>query len=404
MNICIFSDWLEEEHKHKKVGGVERHVSTLVKGLLKRGHDITIITSKHPRGIEKKQYKKLKIFYTQIEIKRNPLSNFRHFKEAINIFKKINVKEKFDIIHTQSDLIWWYLKNVKKTTPTVTTLHRTIINEFKSSIRSKPYLAPFWVFLLPLYHFIGRFYLKKSDKLICVSLILMKDVIKQYRVPKAKIEIIFNGIDIKKFKPKDNSRIKNLRKKYATKQEKIILYIGSLIKQKGCHILIKSFSDILKKEKNLKLVIGGSGPYYKNLKNLIENLRLENKVIFVGKIDSKDTVNYYNIADIFVFPTLRIESFGLVSAEAMSCGKPVIASKIGAISDVITNFKDGILVKPNNLEELRKNILKVLNNKTLVKRLSENARKKIVNNFNIDKMIDETIKVYDGLLEKQKTI
>ena len=95
-----------------------------------------------------------------------------------------------------------------------------------------------------------------------------------------------------------------------------------------------------------------------------------------------------------------MEGLPYVIPEAMSCGKPVIASRIGGIPTIIEDGKDGILIEPGSLKELKETIIEVLDDEELSRQLGENAREKIVERYSLDRMVDDTIRVYESVLEK----
>ncbi len=210
--------------------------------------------------------------------------------------------------------------------------------------------------------------------------------------------MIPNGIDVDKFKP--GLEVSELRKKYGLQNEKIILTIGVMTGQKGHDLLIRSMPELLKAGKNLKLILVGFGPKMNDLENMARKLNVLENIVFTGKIPYDKLPLYYNLADVFVFPTLRVEAGPLVIPEAMACGKPVIASRIGGIPTVIEDYIDGILIEPGNLKELKKKIMEILGDEKLARTLGENARKKIVEQYSVDRMVKNTIKVYEKAREK----
>jgi len=234
--------------------------------------------------------------------------------------------------------------------------------------------------------------LNKANKIITVSYQLCNDVKRQYNISEEKLITIPNGIDINKFKP---INVDDLREKLKLDlNEKIILSLGKIVKQKGYHLLLKILPDILRNY-NVKLVIVGAGSYLSDLKKMAIKLGIKDRVIFTGKISDNDLLKYYNLADIFAFPTLRMEGLPLVVMEAMACKVPVVASRIGGIPTVIENEKDGLLIRPNDLEDLKDKILMLLEDEKFAKKIGKNARNKIVKKFSVDKMVDDTIKVYE---------
>ncbi len=390
MKICIFAKNLPIHLR----GGMEIHIQDLVNGLVKRGHKVTIITAPHPEGIKKEEKENLTIYYLKSKPK---YLREKFYKESAELFEKINKQEKFDIVHSQSTLACGYAKYCKKKIPIVVTLHGTSLNDIKSLLKPKS-LSRFFL-MLP-------FYLKtrlidepilfgKADKIITVSKELEEDIKIQHKIPEEKLIVIPNGVDTNKFKPLD---ISDLKEKLNIKDEKVIVSCGTIRKQKGFHLLIKILPEISRKQK-VKLIIIGTGPYLENLKRMSIQYKVADKVLFIGSIPHEKLPIYYNLADIFVFVTLLKEAFPLVVIEAMACGRPVIASKIGGIPTAVENYRDGILIEPGNLKELKEKILEVLRDEGLSKKLKKNARQKAIGKFSLDKMVDDTVKVYQELTQ-----
>ena len=392
MKICIFAKGLPVHI----TGGMEIHVQELVEGLVKRGHKVTVITTKHPEGIEKEEKGDLKIYY----VGDKPLKYTKRFyKKSAKLFERLDKEERFDVVHSQSTSGYGFAKFCKDKMPFVATLHGTIRNEIRSARNTKSikglvvaaYLFYDWI-TSP----VGKTTLNRADKIIAVSNELKEDIKRQYKVSDEKLIVIPNGIDTNRFKPMN---VENLREKLNITDEKIILSVGAINKQKGVHLLLEVLPKILKEKNSVKLFIVGIGPYLDNLKEIANKLDISNNIVFTGKISDEDLPKYYNLADIFAFPTLRMEGLPLVIPEAMACEKTVIASRIGGIPTVIENYKDGILIAPGNLKELKERILEVLGDEELARKLGKNARKKVVERFSIGRMVSNTIRVYEGVLK-----
>ncbi|MCK4730632.1 MAG: glycosyltransferase family 4 protein [Candidatus Aenigmarchaeota archaeon] len=377
-------------------GGMEIHIQELVNGLIKRGYKVTLITAPHPQGIEKEKKENLTIHY----VKNKPkYTREKFYRESARLFERLNKEESFDIVHSQSTLACGYARYCKKTAPLILTSHGTMLNEIKALLRRNFSIKSFLTLPTPLkiYLLDEPIIYKKTEKIIAVSNELKEDIERQYKVPKGKLVVIPNGIDIDRFKPME---VDDLKKKYNLTDEKVILSIGRIDKQKGFHLLLKIFPDILKEYNNIKLFIVGTGPYLHDLKEMTIKLNILGKVIFTGRVSDGDLLKYYNLADIFAFSTLRMEGLPLVVPEAMACEKPVIASRIGGITSVIDNNKDGILIETGNLKELKGKVLEVLGDEELARKLGKNARKKVVERFGLDRMINDTVKVYEEVIEK----
>ncbi len=226
----------------------------------------------------------------------------------------------------------------------------------------------------------------RFDKITAVSESTKNDLI-ELGVDPNKIEVIYNGIEVEKFKP-DNKKTKFEKRKF------IILHLSRISKEKGQHVAIKSLSYLPKeiREKVMLYIVGyiSDKKYYSELKKLSEGLPVK----LIG--DVPDIVEYYQKCDILVFPTLMTEGFGLVSAEALCCEKPVIASDYPAIREVVRD--NGILVPPNDVNELANAIVRLYENPKLRTKFGKNGRKFVLNNFTWDIAFEKYKKVYDNIL------
>jgi glycosyltransferase involved in cell wall biosynthesis len=389
MKICIFAKGLPVHI----IGGLELHTRDLAEGLAKRGHDVTIITTRHPNGIKMECKKNLKIYYVENE----PLKYNKKFCiESAKIFDKINKKENFDIVHSIQTFGSGFVKYSKNKTPLVISLHGTHKYEIASILNEKSmkifYMIPYMhIKSILFYEPINKLLFKRAKKVMVDSKEMKIDAAKEYKIPEEKMALVYDGIDINRFK---SINVENFRKKIGiSKSDKVIVSAGRIEKQKGYHLIIEILPSLLQCL-DIKLIIVGTGEHIENLKKMAEEKKVAKNVIFTGKVKDEDMSKYYNLADVFVFPTLRVEAFGMVIAEAMACGKPAIATRIGGIPTVIDDSKNGFLIKIGDLKELKEKILLILKDEKLAKRLGEAARKKVVDNFSLEKMIDDTIKVY----------
>ena len=202
-----------------------------------------------------------------------------------------------------------------------------------------------------------------------------------------------NNNDIKKNIITINNPCPDWKPIKKTLHKEIILFApGRLEHYKGFHILINSINDIIKKYKNIKLIIAGTGNYKDQLKQLTNKLKLNNYIEFTGKLSYDKIKEHYFNSDIIVLPSIWPEPMGRIQLEAISAGKPIIASNIGGIPEIV-NDKTGILVKPNK-DELTRAILKLIKNKKLRLKLGREANK-LYGKFNQERFIEKIIKIYN---------
>ncbi|MEO0095280.1 MAG: glycosyltransferase family 4 protein [candidate division WOR-3 bacterium] len=186
----------------------------------------------------------------------------------------------------------------------------------------------------------------------------------------------------------------------AVSDENFILFVGRHVERKGVHILIEAFK-LIHKEIPHNLVIVGDGPERKNWEKMSQDYGLNDRIKFTGWVSKEDLHNYYRTCSFFVLPAIYdkhgdTEGLGVVMIEAMGYSKPVIASNVGGITDVVINGHNGILVKDNDPKELAKAIKELTHNRELYKKLGMNAKKTIDERFNWDKIVSKLIGLYEA--------
>lgn len=211
----------------------------------------------------------------------------------------------------------------------------------------------------------------------------------------APIVAIPTGIDLREFNDLDQNW---LRDNYGVKrdEEKVLLFVGRLGKEKNVAFLIKSFHYVQSKYPNTRLVLVGKGPQESYLSQLCRQLNIEDKVIFTGVLPRQVIVHCYASADLFVFPSVT-DTQGLVIGEAQATGLPVVAIRAFGPAEMVSHLEDGILTDPS-LPSFTDAILQLLEDQSLYNRMSKNARanaSRISSSYCADRMLE----VYQDLLE-----
>ncbi len=181
-----------------------------------------------------------------------------------------------------------------------------------------------------------------------------------------KVKVIYNGIDLAASTLQQASG-----QKPEARSQKLILSAGRLVSWKGFEVLIEIMTDL----PDWKLIIVGDGPEYENLKIKIKNLKLNDRVVLAGAVPREKLLEYLNDSGIFVLNT-SFESFSFQVVEAMAAGLPVITTNIGNLAEIIENDKEGILVEPNNKEQILAAIKKISEDKNFSEKIIKNAEKK----------------------------
>ena len=224
---------------------------------------------------------------------------------------------------------------------------------------------------------------KKAYKILTVSENTKKDILKFFKVNPDKIEVIYNAVG-EEFVEKNNEELEYLYDKFKIpKNKKIILYVGNLKPHKNLERLLEAYSKIDNKEDTCIVLVGKAFANYNALEDREKQLQIEKNVIHTGIVTQEELVDLYNLADVFVFPSLY-EGFGLPVIEALSCGTPVICSNTSSLPEVGGDAVE--YFDPLNVEEIKEKIEKEL--------LSEDktVNKKWAKNFTWEKVATQTKK------------
>jgi 1,2-diacylglycerol 3-alpha-glucosyltransferase len=233
----------------------------------------------------------------------------------------------------------------------------------------------------------------KLDKVIAPTNNI-KNTLIEYGVPSYHIEVIPTGIDISSF---DNPITWDLRKEYPSikEEDRILIFVGRLGKEKNIDFLIKVFSKVLAEEKNVKFVIIGGGPEKENLELLAQELKVKEHVIFTDAQPREKVIDAYKQSDIFIFASYT-ETQGLVVLEAMSAGTPVVAlGKLGVYDLLSQEDAGGIMIKELNEDDFVNEILRLLRDNTLYEELSRKAKDFVKNNYSIETCVKNILDLYE---------
>ncbi len=237
------------------------------------------------------------------------------------------------------------------------------------------------------------------DQLISVSRAL-KFVAENIALPKREIEVVYMGCDINKFINNKESR-KNIREKLVIfPKEIVLLFVGSLLKQKGIFDLVEAFNQVFKKYKNLRLIFVGKGFAYNEIVYRVNKLQLENKVCIVGEKSHDKIPDWLNVSDIFVFPSYN-EGLPNAVIEAMACSKPVIATRVGGIPEAVRDGKSGILIERGDIKALSNAINYLIKNKQKRISMGNKGRQIIEEKFTWDRSSIILRKIYERVLLTQ---
>ena len=230
-----------------------------------------------------------------------------------------------------------------------------------------------------------------TKKAIAVSESVKESCIKVRRIPENKLFMMHNGISIGDFIPLKTELLQKEKKRFNIEPaSKVVGTIARLREEKGVKYLIESAAKILKVFPRTVFFIAGDGPLRENLENLSKNLGIYDKIIFAGFCDNVPAV--LSIIDIFVAPSVT-EGFGLGIVEAMAMGKPVIATRVGGIREILKDDETGLFIPPKNPDAISEKVIYLLKDDKETKRLGEKAIEES-KKYDINTYVEELEKRY----------
>ena len=377
------------EYPPRIVGGIARVVHDLSKRLIKDGHEVTVVTYRDSADVPEYENDKGVNVYRVDNYMIHPNNfidwimqlNFNMLSKATEI---INKEGGFDVIHAHDWLVTYAAKSLKNVydIPIVATIHATeagrnsgIHDETQRYINDTEWLLTY-----------------EATEVIVNSNYMKNEIQRLFGLPFDKINVIPNGINLSNFTGIE--RDYDFRRQYAMDNEKIILYVGRLVYEKGVQHLIAAMPKILSNYNDAKLIIAGRGGMMDELRAEASNLGLNDKIYFTGYLNSKQVQKMYKCADVAVFPS-TYEPFGIVALEAMLAGVPTVVSDVGGLDEIVTHGVDGMKSYAGNANSIADSVTALLYDHQLATNVSKKAKQKVKDQFNWEKIAQDTHFTYE---------
>ena len=381
------------EYPPRIVGGIARVVHDLSKRLIKDGHEVTVVTYKdgdtpfyeNDKGVEVYRVENYMIQPNNF-IDWIMQLNFNMIAKATEIIQK---QGKFDVIHAHDWLVGNAAKVLKNSfdIPVVATMHATeagrnsgIHDDTQRYINDTEWLLTY-----------------EATEVIVNSNYMKGHVQGLFGLPFDKINVVPNGVNLNNFNGIE--RDYDFRRQYAMDNEKIILYMGRLVFEKGVQHLISAMPKILEYYNDAKLVIAGKGGMTDDLKAQVNAMGLSEKVYFTGYLNAKQVQKMYKCADVAVFPS-TYEPFGIVALEAMLAGVPTVVSDIGGLNEIVDHRENGMKSYAGNSNSIADSVLSLLYDKQLAANVAKKAKVKVKEEFNWNKIAQDTHYIYEKAICK----
>ena len=390
MKIIMLS-W---EYPPKSVGGLAQHVYDLSSALAEVGEDLHLVTVGGPDSLPFEIINRVKV-YRVCPYQISSL-DFVHWVTQLNValmeraVSIMNEEGGFDLIHSHDWLSAYAaraLKHIYKI-PLVSTIHATehgrnygLHNNLQKHISD----VEWWLIF-------------ESWRIICCSQYMKKELRQVFQVPADKIRVIPNGVNLSGFQVKD-SPFNGENQTFPN--EKVILFVGRLVREKGVQVLIDAIPQILRKHPRTTFVIAGKGPYESALRTQANMRGVTEHIHFAGYVNDEQRRTLYNIASVAVVPSLY-EPFGIVALEAMAAQAPLVVADTGGLGEIVTHGVDGLKAYPGNSHSLADMILRILDDPILAVSLKQKAYHKAQTEYNWLEIAKQTRGVYREITGSEK--
>ncbi len=362
MNILIIA-------KHLQPGGISSYVVSLAKGLRQRGHHIFVASS---GGILEGCLSSAGVEVINLDLDTKSEISPKILLAVSRLLPMVKA-ENIQIIHAQTRVAG-------------------VISFWLAKLNRTAYLTTCHGFFRP--HFFRRIFPFWGKKTIAISDAVYEHLIKDFKLKKENIELIYNGLEVKQ--PVKNSETRQeFKNKFGLGQGPVIGCVARLSQVKGHKILLEAFKTVRQEFPSAKLLLVGEGGIKPDLTVQARRLGIDTEVIFVP--NQLDTSLVLSVMDVFVMASIQ-EGLGLAIMEAMAFGLPVVATSVGGIKNLISDNQTGLLVEAGDSGALANAVISLLKDSDRAKALAFSAQECILNNFSLDKMLDKTEALYNSLV------
>ena len=389
LSVMMFS-W---EFPPRIIGGISPHVYYLSRSLARNGVKVYVVTCDFPGAPQHEVVDDVEVY--RVDSYKNPspdfatwvyLMNMNMQKEAAALVKSLD--NKVDVFHAHDWLVATAgigLKHVFRR-PLFATMHSTEIgrrNGINSDYERMIHETEAWLTY-------------EAWKVICCSDYMVSHVQWAFGLPEDKLIMVPNGVNSEVYAKYENEDLSQFRRRFALPEEKIVLFVGRLVYEKGVHVLVNAAPKILEKA-NAKLVIVGNGYMKDQLSALVKSMGLSHKVMFTGFVDDETLRRLQRCADVSVVPSL-FEPFGIVALEAMAAKSPVVVSDTGGLSEIVEHDVSGVKAYVSNPDSLAWAITRILADSGYANWVRANAYKRIQEKYDWDKIAQYTKAIYKNVL------
>ncbi len=368
-----------------KVGGIAAHTFDLSKALIGQGHDVQVVT--YGEGEKDFELEGVPVHSVGTSYADDTLSwsmMLNHFMEKRAL--ELHRDEKFDLVHGHDWMSVPASASLKKMLdiPMVFTLHSTeagrsgVHDSYTQAINDLEWYGTY-----------------EADQVITVSQSFKEEVISLFSPPREKVTAIPNGVDYFKFNGFTKKEKRECKERFAEDWERIVLFVGRMVHQKGIDRLIYAMPELLRHHPEAKFVFcgGGNKEHYKQMAHDL----VGEKAYFPGYVDDTTLSLLYQVADATVIPSIY-EPFGIVALESLAAGTPAVASSVGGLKDIVIHEWCGLHTYVDNTKSIENQTERLLGGPDWASWMGSNGKKRVIDYYNWNTIADWTGNVYDNSL------
>ncbi len=390
---------LSWEYPPYLVGGLGAHVGALAPALARLGVEVHVVTPCLSDSPLREEIGGVEVHRVLCPPPEAPEGSF--YEQTVRANQDVaaaclRLREEiggFDLLHNHDWLTSFAAREIKHTLhlPLVATIHATERGRGRGSLGSPEAVAidsaEWWL-------------VYEAWRVICCAEYMAQEVRDYFQAPADKLDIVPNGVNPGHFAYLEGVDLSAFRARFALPQEKIVLYVGRVVREKGAEVLVRAAPLVLAEAPDTRFLIAGRGPELEHLRRLVDAMSLQHRVSLLGFIDDETRDRLYVTADCAVFPSLY-EPFGIVALEAMAARTPVVASEVGGLREVVRHAETGITIYPDDPSSCAWGILHTLQHPEWAAMRVENAYRSLLERFNWDTIAGQTIEVYDRVIAER---
>ena len=379
---------LSWEYPPRTVGGLARHAYELTRSLVKKGVRVDLLTARENQLPVEENMEGVQVF--RVDPYHGDPGGFPAWVMRLNMAllekgSALASWQDYDLLHAHDWLVAYAARGLKHAfkLPLLATIHATehgrnqgLHNDLQRYISDVEWWLTF-----------------EAWKVICCSLYMERELVKVFQLPRDKIRVIYNGIRLDELNAPAGAEKKRLQ--FAQPGEKIIFFVGRLVREKGVDTLLEAASMLVGYNIPFKLIIAGKGPEGDYLRHKTWKMGLQDRVLFTGYINDEDKNLIYHLADAAVFPSLY-EPFGIVALESMAAQTPALVSDVGGFEEIVKHDLDGLKFYAGDAASLTSQLVRLFNENELALRLRDNGLQK-ARQFSWEEIASQTIDLYQEM-------